>query len=262
MYDHHRCPESYKRDNQVPVCPLCNVPIPLRPGQVADVEVGRHIDSDCQSDPAKERRNVYTNRCSKKGCKVKELVPFNCGACRQNFCIKHRHEKDHSCAGFEGSGRGVTAAGAAAVSRVAPASRASSSSKQPPQMRQQTLSNMGLGRQLHEQRQARGVAPGGSRVTASAVHSMQGSMTEDQALAQALAMSATAAAHTQPASTQPQSDEEVARRAQEEEDAALAQALQQSEADARNARGAAAQGTSRGRQQQTTGGDKSSCLVS
>ena len=48
----------YFQDKQVPVCPLCNKPIPLQPGQVADVEVSRHIDTDCQSDPAKERRKV------------------------------------------------------------------------------------------------------------------------------------------------------------------------------------------------------------
>lgn len=238
MYDQHRCPESYKKNNQVPVCPLCNLPIPLRPGQTADNEVGRHIDSDCQSDPAKERRKVYTNKCSKKGCKVKELVPFNCGSCRQNFCIKHRHEKDHSCGGFEGSGRSVTAAGAAAASRATASTSsrtAHTSSSKPaaqPQLRQQTLTNMGLGRQLNEQRQAR--TGQGARVTASAVHNMQGSMTEEQALAQALAMSAAAAAPTQQAA--PTSDEEAARRAQEEEDEALARALQQSEADARNRR--------------------------
>ncbi len=62
------------QDNQVPVCPLCNKPIPVKPGLAPDVEVGRHIDTDCQSDPAKERRGkVYSNKCSKKGCKTKEV---------------------------------------------------------------------------------------------------------------------------------------------------------------------------------------------
>ena len=156
------------QDNQVPVCPLCNKPIPLLPGENADAKVGQHIDSDCQSDPAMERRGkvrselmsltwlssyhktiltilpkksyswisifenwivshlknihlrmnlifsplkVYTNRCAKKGCKKKELLPMTCENCRQNFCIRHRHETDHDCAGFGGSGRGMSAAG-------------------------------------------------------------------------------------------------------------------------------------------------------
>ena len=58
QYSTHNCAESYRKDKQVPVCPLCSKPIPLKPGEVADVKVGAHIDSDCQSDPAKERRKV------------------------------------------------------------------------------------------------------------------------------------------------------------------------------------------------------------
>ena len=42
----------------MPVCQLCSKPIPLKPGEVADDKVGAHIDADCQSDPAKERRKV------------------------------------------------------------------------------------------------------------------------------------------------------------------------------------------------------------
>jgi len=87
-------------------------------GQLADVVVGQHIESDCQSDPAKERRKVYTNRCSKKGCKRKELVPIKCEKCRLNYCLKHRHEQDHSCQGFQGTGRVVSSAGAAALFRA------------------------------------------------------------------------------------------------------------------------------------------------
>ena len=45
----------------------------MKKGELADTVVSRHIESDCQSDPARERRKVYTNRCSKKGCKVKEV---------------------------------------------------------------------------------------------------------------------------------------------------------------------------------------------
>lgn len=26
-----------------------------------------------------------------------QLVPVRCESCRQNFCLKHRHEQDHSC---------------------------------------------------------------------------------------------------------------------------------------------------------------------
>ena len=58
QYSTHQCTESYRKDKQVPVCPLCNKPIPVAPGELVDIKVGAHVDSDCQSDPAKERRKV------------------------------------------------------------------------------------------------------------------------------------------------------------------------------------------------------------
>ena len=48
----------FHQDNQVPVCPLCNTPCPVKKGDTPDVVVGRHIDNDCQSDSAKQRRKV------------------------------------------------------------------------------------------------------------------------------------------------------------------------------------------------------------
>ncbi|GJQ65320.1 hypothetical protein Trydic_g7436 [Trypoxylus dichotomus] len=97
-YTTHNCTDAYKKDNQVPVCPLCNVPIPVG-NQPPDSAVGAHMDNDCQSDPAKNRRRVFTNKCSKKGCKIKEVIPVLCNDCSMNFCLKHRHPVDHSCQG-------------------------------------------------------------------------------------------------------------------------------------------------------------------
>lgn len=54
----HNCPLAYKKDVQVPVCPLCNTPIPTKRGEQPDIAVGAHIDSDCMSSPAKDRRKV------------------------------------------------------------------------------------------------------------------------------------------------------------------------------------------------------------
>ena len=45
----------------MPVCPLCNIPIPVKRGEPPDIKVGQHIDTDCQSDPAKEKRKVSKN---------------------------------------------------------------------------------------------------------------------------------------------------------------------------------------------------------
>jgi len=41
----------------VPVCPLCNCPVPLGASTAdPDEVVGRHIDNDCQSETAQRRR--------------------------------------------------------------------------------------------------------------------------------------------------------------------------------------------------------------
>ncbi|XP_030751315.1 AN1-type zinc finger protein 2A-like [Sitophilus oryzae] len=98
-YTTHNCKRAYQKDNQVPVCPLCNIPIPVQKGQHPDYVVGSHIDSDCQSDPAKSRRRVFTNKCSYKRCKNKEVIPVICNECALNFCLKHRHPADHTCEG-------------------------------------------------------------------------------------------------------------------------------------------------------------------
>ena len=42
------------QDNTVPVCPLCNQPVPTRRGVDPNVRVDEHIANDCQSDKAKK----------------------------------------------------------------------------------------------------------------------------------------------------------------------------------------------------------------
>lgn len=90
----HNC-TSGRKDHQVPTCPLCNQPIPTPPNASPDETVSRHIDQFCPS----ERRKIYTNRCSHKNCKKKELVPVRCNDCKLNFCLKHRNAMDHECQG-------------------------------------------------------------------------------------------------------------------------------------------------------------------
>lgn len=59
-YNSHSCPTPKRVDNQVPVCPLCNKPVPYNRGETPDIAVNAHIERDCQSDPAKSRRKVNT----------------------------------------------------------------------------------------------------------------------------------------------------------------------------------------------------------
>ncbi|CAB3398819.1 unnamed protein product [Caenorhabditis bovis] len=94
VYEAHNCAHAYKRNVQVPVCPLCNQPVPTPKNVNADFQINTHIENNC--DIVKEAK-IYTNRCSVKGCKKKELIPVVCPDCKLNYCLRHRHEKDHNC---------------------------------------------------------------------------------------------------------------------------------------------------------------------
>ncbi|CAG4975983.1 unnamed protein product [Colias eurytheme] len=155
-YIKHDCPAPNTRDVQVPECPLCGKPVPGKRGEPPDVAVGAHIDNQCTSDPARERRNkVFTNKCSYKGCKTKEMVPLVCGECSLNYCLRHRHAADHACEGKFAAKR--RRAAEAAMARM--------------KANENKIAN---GRQI----------PSG--VTTADI---QGNMTEDEALAHALALS-------------------------------------------------------------------------
>merc|ERR1712004_586486 len=53
----HSCPSPKLQDIQVPMCPLCDKPVPSKPGSVPDEAVSRHLDSDCGA-KSKEIRGV------------------------------------------------------------------------------------------------------------------------------------------------------------------------------------------------------------
>lgn len=98
QYESHQCPIKHTKDVQVPVCPLCDKPVPTAKGVSPDTTVSAHIDRDCKSDPAVAKRNkVYTNRCTVKKCKQKEMMKVVCDQCKQSYCLKHRHPEDHEC---------------------------------------------------------------------------------------------------------------------------------------------------------------------
>ncbi|XP_004617192.1 AN1-type zinc finger protein 2B isoform X1 [Sorex araneus] len=204
-YAQHHCGSAYQKDVQVPVCPLCNVPVPVARGEPPDRAVGEHIDRDCRSDPAQQKRKIFTNKCERAGCRQREMMKLTCDRCGRNFCIKHRHPLDHDCSG---EGRPPSRAGLAAISRAqgrpSPASTIPSPSRTLP------------------------AATSPSRVTAQVpaqtsppappVITLQNGLSEDEALQRALELSLAEAKPQVPSS-------------QEEEDLALAQALSASEAE-------------------------------
>jgi len=114
-YGAHNCASGLQNDNQVPTCPLCQAPIPVKRGEIPDVRVGQHIDSDCQSEKALSKRKVFTNICSAKGCKKKEMRRVECTRCLKTYCLGHRFPDDHECQGPTSS---VSRSGAAALARM------------------------------------------------------------------------------------------------------------------------------------------------
>ncbi|XP_015724542.1 AN1-type zinc finger protein 2B [Coturnix japonica] len=203
-YAQHECSSAYKKDVQVPVCPLCNTPVPVRRGEMPDVVVGEHIDRDCRSDPAQRQRKIYTNKCLKPGCKQKEMMKVICEQCHNNYCLKHRHPLDHDCAG---AGRPLSKAGHAALARAqASPPQAGSTSSSPP---------------CPAPARAVGAAVPQVRSTSPPAAVLQNGLSEEEALQRALEMSLAESARgsAQPPSTQ------------EEEDLALARALSASEAE-------------------------------
>ncbi|XP_040297544.1 AN1-type zinc finger protein 2A isoform X1 [Bufo bufo] len=113
-YDQHKCSSAYKKDVQVPVCPLCGAPVPVKRGELADVAVGQHIDRNCSFEPSKRKQKIFKNRCHKPGCKKKELMKIECDQCHSNFCLSHRHPLDHDC---QSKGQALSKAGYAALIR-------------------------------------------------------------------------------------------------------------------------------------------------
>ncbi|XP_058508488.1 AN1-type zinc finger protein 2A isoform X1 [Solea solea] len=221
-YANHRCTSSYKKDVQVPVCPLCNTPIPIKRGEMPDIKVGEHIDRDCKSDPAQRKRKIFTNKCSQGGCKQKEMIRVTCDQCHLNYCLKHRNPLDHDC---KTDDKPLPKPGHAAVMRAQSASSNSASSSSYASgnsrpvfngVRANTRGNhSGTTQQIPAPVSAHSVIPPSA--------SFQAGMTEEQALQRALEMSL---AETMPA-VQPTLSP------QEQEDLALAQALAASEEEFR-----------------------------
>lgn len=55
------------------------------------------LPSVCRQNNRASVFQIFTNKCSKGGCKQKEMMRVTCDQCRLNFCLKHRHPLDHDC---------------------------------------------------------------------------------------------------------------------------------------------------------------------
>ncbi|RUS22941.1 hypothetical protein BC937DRAFT_94795, partial [Endogone sp. FLAS-F59071] len=96
----HECPSlaDESLDIRVPICPVCQKPVPVNRGEDPNIRVNEHIAAGC-ADPGTTTSPSpsSTNHCSQRGCKARTLVPIYCPRCKLNFCVKHRLELDHHC---------------------------------------------------------------------------------------------------------------------------------------------------------------------
>ncbi|XP_078535269.1 AN1-type zinc finger protein 2B isoform X3 [Lissotriton helveticus] len=211
-YIQHSCTSAYKKDVQVPVCPLCNTPIPVKRGLMPDIVVGAHIDQDCKSDPAQRKRKIYTNRCLKPGCKQKEMMKVICDQCRGNFCLKHRHPLDHEC---NGSIAPLSKAGHAALSRAqGTSSKSVTTSGHPAAASSRPASRPGPAAQTQPSRPSEPRPSPPPPIAVPIADELQNGLSEEEALQRALEMSLAESATSTPVPS-----------SQEEEDLALARAL-------------------------------------
>jgi len=75
------------------VCPICNTPIAVPPGNDPNLVLDEHINHGCK------KQGPPNYRCSTDNCKVVDVVPFICNKCKRHHCVRHRFETDHNCPG-------------------------------------------------------------------------------------------------------------------------------------------------------------------
>eukprot|EP00035_Acanthoeca_spectabilis_P030714 m.10579 g.10579 ORF g.10579 m.10579 type:complete len:281 (+) comp4335_c0_seq1:176-1018(+) len=181
-YASHNCASPGTVSREVPRCPLCQTEVALKQGQSLDQAVNDHINAGCKKNAGKGK--TYGNACSKKGCKKKEVIPVVCKRCGRNFCLSHRFEADHNC---EGSAARVDDRASAAERRRAESQPKARAQPQPPASRPPAATRFGTP-------PARGLAAGSQprqgRAGQGNASELQGGMSEEEALAMALAASA------------------------------------------------------------------------
>jgi predicted nucleic acid binding AN1-type Zn finger protein len=220
-YDGHNCPQPRLKDVQVPVCPLCDKPVANKPGANPDEAVSAHLDRDCKAEGKYKRKP----RCTKERCKTRELIKIDCNVCLKNFCLKHRHPQDHECSGKP---EVRSAAAQAAINR------------QQQRNQRPNVSSVASGISKYFTSKTSTPSQPPSRPTAAAsAASIQGGLSEDEALARALQESLNGPSN--PQGVRPTSKEQ-----QEEQDRMLALALAQGQGTSTTATTTQASGSSEG----------------
>eukprot|EP00038_Savillea_parva_P018943 m.25915 g.25915 ORF g.25915 m.25915 type:complete len:293 (-) comp4277_c0_seq1:1309-2187(-) len=188
-YDRHTCEPSRGTGREVPRCPLCQTEVALRANQSLDAAVNEHINGGCKKNAGKGK--TYGNACAKKGCKKREAIPLQCKGCGRNFCLRHRFEADHKC---EGGAARVDDRLRAAEKRRAAAQPTTGTKGSPrstaPATRFGTAPTHGLSGARANTAASSSSSSSSPRGGRSNPRDLQGNLSEEEALARALAASA------------------------------------------------------------------------
>lgn len=94
----HKCTEQYNdKLNVIPKCPICNQFIDLNINDDINLQVNRHIDSQCKDFVLVENKKPA---CGYSKCKAMK-APIECKECHKFFCPQHRFPSDHECTAFD-----------------------------------------------------------------------------------------------------------------------------------------------------------------
>ncbi|KAJ6613300.1 hypothetical protein B0H10DRAFT_2177232 [Mycena sp. CBHHK59/15] len=98
MVSAHKCPkyDEAKYNRVAPNCPLCNVPVSVRPGQDANEAMEAHFIKSCSTMTGKAKARSGPI-CAKARCGKVLFAPIRCTKCNEQFCPSHRFPADHSC---------------------------------------------------------------------------------------------------------------------------------------------------------------------
>ncbi|KAF5315335.1 hypothetical protein D9619_007151 [Psilocybe cf. subviscida] len=96
--DVHHCTkyDESKHNRVAPNCPLCNIPVAVRPGQDPNERMDRHLETECSIVTGKVQAKT-TPLCARGNCRKVLFSPIRCTSCRQQFCPAHRFPGDHTC---------------------------------------------------------------------------------------------------------------------------------------------------------------------
>eukprot|EP01132_Coremiostelium_polycephalum_P011568 gene11568-14170_t len=93
-YGEHKCPSPpvQQKGGTTIECRLCesvlNVPYAWDPNAV----LRDHQKKGCPKKPA-----INAHKCTFDQCPKSEAIKIVCPTCKNNFCLKHRFERDHKC---------------------------------------------------------------------------------------------------------------------------------------------------------------------